>query len=120
MARTIDFSQPRKVLDPTFRSHLRRHKPTEWGELGFGLRPDGRKHGVYWVNLQDLLTWGAGLDEMRRRGYDAKEAESYLLSVYQRYVPAIRQYFSDVQEGQLLERIRKFCRENFTEEWPFD
>ncbi|MCA9872099.1 MAG: hypothetical protein KC441_00530 [Anaerolineales bacterium] len=120
MARNIDFSKPRKIVDPVFRAHLRRHKPIEWAELGFTVRPDGSKHDVYWVNLNDLLTWGAGLDEMRRRGYNAKDAEAYLLSVYQRYVPTVRQYFADVQEGQLLERIRKFCRENFTEEWPFD
>jgi hypothetical protein len=119
MTKQIDFSKPRQIIDPVYRARLRQYKPTEWASLGFTVRPDGRKHDVYWVSLKDLLTWGAGLDEMRRRGYDAKQAEDYLLSVYQRYVPAVRQYFADVQEGQLLERVRAYCRENFPEEWPF-
>ncbi|MBK8989447.1 MAG: hypothetical protein IPM39_25875, partial [Chloroflexi bacterium] len=71
MAKQVDFTRQQKLIAPSFRTALRQHKPSEWAALGFGLRPDGRKHELYYVSLQDLLTWGAGLDEMRRRGYNA-------------------------------------------------
>jgi hypothetical protein len=119
MAKQVDFSKPRKLIDPVFRSALRQHKPSEWVALGFCRRPDGSKHPQYYVSLQDLVRWGAGLTEMRRRGYDAEAAESYLLSVYQRQVPYIREFFTDVQEGQLDKRLRDYCRTSFPEVWPF-
>lgn len=115
----IDFTKPQRIIYPVYREALRAHKPSEWAALGFCLQPDGSRHPRYYINLKDLLTWGAGLDEMRRRGYDAQAAEEYLWSVYDRYVDDIYEYFEDVQEGQLPERVRAFCEKNFPESWPF-